>query len=250
MFRGADGKKNLLKIMGVILVCLAILLAFRALIDKKSEGKPTTGTTIENVITKNSVSIPEFDGETYVMEINGNEPFFTDDEITNEYFLELSDFDENSRAQTAWMCADEAHIRTEERDSDLSKLEPSGWKKNAIYQRSHLLMWKLSGPDDLKNLITGTEYFNQTGMLQYEEQVTAYLWDNEKNHVMYRVTPYYIGTEKVARGVLMEAYSVEDNGKLHFCVFVYNAQPDTVIEYDSGVYHEDKYSKETLENAA
>ena len=250
MFRGPEGKKNLLKIMAVVLICLAILIGFRTFLDKKSEGKAEAGVTVENVISKNNITIPEFDGETYVVEMNGNEPYFTDDELKTEYFLELSDFDEYSRAQSAWMCADEEHIRTEKRDSDISDLIPSGWKKNGIYQRSHLLMWKLSGPDDLKNLITGTEYFNQVCMLEYEEQVTAYLWDNEDVHVMYRVTPYYIDDEEVARGVLMEAYSVEDEGEFQFCVFVYNAQPGSEIEYDSGTYHYYEDWEDALADAA
>lgn len=39
----------------------------------------------------------------------------------------------------------------------------------------------------------------------------------------------------MANGVLMEAYSVEDNGAgVNFCVYVYNMQPGVTIDYASG----------------
>ena len=49
-------------------------------------------------------------------------------------------------------------------------------------------------------------------MLPYEVQVMQYL-DTSDNHVLYRVTPYFKGNELLARGVEIEAYSVEDDGK-------------------------------------
>ena len=42
------------------------------------------------------------------------------------------------------------------------------------------------------------------------------------------------GNELLARGVLMEAQSVEDNGELQFCVFCYNIQPGIWIDYQTG----------------
>ena len=59
--------------------------------------------------------------------------------------------------------------------------------------------------------------------------------DHSKNHVLYRVTPFFRDYELVARGVEMEAYSVEDNGAgLSFHVFVYNVQPGIEIDYATG----------------
>ena len=55
------------------------------------------------------------------------------------------------------------------------------------------------------------------------------------NYVLYRVTPIYDGNDLVARGVEMEASSVEDQGKsLEFHVFVYNVQPGIEIDYATG----------------
>ena len=39
----------------------------------------------------------------------------------------------------------------------------------------------------------------------------------------------------LARGVLIEAYSVEDNGVgICFCVYCYNVQPGVEIDYAAG----------------
>ncbi len=85
-----------------------------------------------------------------------------------------------------------------------------------------------------KNLITGTRYLNVDGMLPFETRVLEYI-ENNKNHVMYRVTPIYKGKQLVARGVQMEAYSVEDNGKgICFNVYCYNIQPGIKINYSTG----------------
>ena len=82
-----------------------------------------------------------------------------------------------------------------------------------LYNRSHLIAYALTGQNANElNLITGTRYMNATTMLPWEEKVMRYL-DHSDNHVLYRVTPYFKGKELVARGVEMEAYSVEDNGE-------------------------------------
>ena len=52
---------------------------------------------------------------------------------------------------------------------------------------------------------------------------------------MYRVTPLFKGNNLVADGVLLEAYSVEDNGGgVLFCVYCYNVQPTIIIDYKTG----------------
>ncbi len=61
-----------------------------------------------------------------------------------------------------------------------------------------------------------------------------YLKENQTNHVLYRVTPYFEGNNELANGVNIEAYSIEDNGKLHFNVYVYNVQDRIVIDYATG----------------
>lgn len=129
-------------------------------------------------------------------------------------------------------------------------MEPSGWEQGKytglvdggwLYNRAHLIGWQLSDEDDNeKNLITGTRYFNVEGMLPFENMVAAHLRE-DGGHVMYRVTPIYVGKNLVASGVLMEAYSVEDEGEgVAFCVYVYNVQPGVIIDYATGKNRRDE----------
>jgi DNA-entry nuclease len=75
---------------------------------------------------------------------------------------------------------------------------------------------------------------NRKGMLPFEDQIEQYV-ESTGNHVMYRVTPCFAGEELVARGVHMQAVSVEDNGEgLSFNVFCYNVQPGIEIDYLTG----------------
>ena len=55
------------------------------------------------------------------------------------------------------------------------------------------------------------------------------------NHILYRVTPHFAGNELLARGVEMEAYSVEDKGEgVCYHVFIYNVQPGVELDYKTG----------------
>ena len=75
---------------------------------------------------------------------------------------------------------------------------------------------------------------NTEGMLPFENKTCNYIKDTG-NHVMYRVTPVFAGNDLVAKGVHMEAESVEDNGAgIKFNVFCYNKQPGIYIEYSTG----------------
>lgn len=128
---------------------------------------------------------------------------------------------------------------TEERES-ISSVEPTGWINveydgGYLYNRCHLIGFQLTGENaNEKNLITGTRFMNVEGMLPFENLVADYI-DETLNHVLYRVTPDFQGDELVARGVQMEAYSIEDNGEgVCFNVYVYNIQPGVGIDYSTG----------------
>ena len=72
------------------------------------------------------------------------------------------------------------------------------------------------------------------GMLPFENLVADYV-NNTGNHVLYRVTPMFSGSNLVANGVLIEAKSVEDNGGgILFNVYCYNVQPGVGINYENG----------------
>ena len=71
-------------------------------------------------------------------------------------------------------------------------------------------------------------------MLPFENQIDDYI-DETDNHVLYRVTPIYKEDELLARGVQMEALSIEDEGAgISFNVYCYNVQPGIEIDYQTG----------------
>ena len=72
-------------------------------------------------------------------------------------------------------------------------------------------------------------------MLPFENKVADYIEKHKNNHVLYRVTPIFKENNKLASGVEIEAYSVEDSGKeICFNVYVYNVQPGITINYETG----------------
>lgn len=186
--------------------------------------------------------VPAYDGRPYV-EVNGNTPYFTDNELTQEPFEQYSPLDTLDRCGAAYanVCRD---IMPTEKRGEIGMIRPSGWHTvryddlvdgKYLYNRCHLIGYQLSGENaNEQNLITGTRYMNVDGMLPFEEQVRGYV-DDTGGHVLYRVTPLFHENELVARGVLMEAFSVEDCGAgLSFCVFCYNVQPGITIDYATG----------------
>ena len=64
-------------------------------------------------------------------------------------------------------------------------VKPSGWKTQRyddlistkyLYNRCHQIGFALSGLNaEERNLMTGTRYFNVTGMLPFEEEVRDYI---------------------------------------------------------------------------
>lgn len=185
--------------------------------------------------------IPDYSG-TDIIIVNNDEPYFTEEEKQyNGTYINLSELDYLGRCGVAMACVGQETEPTEKR-GDISGVYPSGWvqKKyddNWLYNRSHLLMFALTGlNDDERNLITGTEYFNQTLMLGYESMITQVV-DKYNAHVVYRVTPVFDGNDLIAKGVLMESYCVEYPEECTFCVFVYNvADPswNVTVDYATG----------------
>ena len=180
--------------------------------------------------------------DTPFIEINNGIPFFKEEDIINEAYESYSGFDDLGRVQKAMACIGPELMPYDERES-ISHVDIEGMKQakydnvdgKYLYNRSHLIGFQLTGENDnIYNLMTGTRYFNVEGMLSFENIVANYVTDTF-NHVMYRVTPYFSEDDLVAKGVLMEAYSVEDQGLgVNFNVFVYNVQPGIKINYKTG----------------
>jgi len=198
--------------------------------------------TAENTVSStkyNLSNIPEYTDKIYT-EINNNIPYFKESEHTTKAFENYSQLDSLKRCGVAYANICKEIMPTEKR-GDISNVKPTGWKQakydgKFLYNRCHLIGYQLAGENANElNLITGTNYFNVEGMLPFENKVAEYIEKNNNNHVLYRVTPDFKGDNKVASGVEMEAYSVEDNGQgVSFNVYVYNVQPGITINYQTG----------------
>ncbi len=187
-------------------------------------------------------AIPEYQGEPYV-EINGGEPFFTDEDMSAQSFERYAPLDALGRCGPAYACVGPELMPTEPREP-IGMIRPSGWHTvryddlvdgKYLYNRCHLLGYQLTGENgNPENLITGTRYLNIQGMRPWENRVAGYI-RRTGDHVLYRVTPVFSGDDLLCAGVLMEARSVEDGGAgVCFCVYAYNVQPHIDIDYATG----------------
>lgn len=243
-------------VLAAIALALAVAFSATALAgcsDATEADAPGASTTFD------IARVPAYTGAPAIV-VNDNEPAFTDDEMAeaeaavdeNDGFERYSPLDRLGRCGVACACIGPENRPTEER-SDISSIHPTGWNQEfyefiedpgdgegeALYNRCHLIAFSLSGENDNElNLITGTHYLNVEGMLPYENQINRYI-DRTGNHVLYRVAPVFAGDELLARGVSMEALSVEDGGAgVRFSVYCYNVQPGVTIDYATGANRE------------
>ena len=185
--------------------------------------------------------IPAYSGTPYT-EVNDNQPYFTEADLTTQSFETYSELDSLGRCGVAYANVGQDLMPTEPR-GEIGSVKPTGWHLmkydnvdgKYLYNRCHLIAYMLAAENaNPQNLITGTRYLNTQGMLPFETKVSDYV-KATGNHVLYRVTPIFDGDNLLADGVLMEAYSVEDAGAgICFCVFVYNVQPGIGIDYATG----------------
>lgn len=185
--------------------------------------------------------VPTYSGVPFT-EMGDGSPSFSEDDLAapEEAYAPL---DGLGRCGTAMAIVSRDTMPTGERGS-IGMVKPSGWHTvryddliadRYLYNRCHLIGFQLTGENaNERNLITGTRHMNVEGMLPFENLVADYV-EETGNRVLYRVTPVFIGDELVARGVQMEAMSVEDGGAgVSFNVFCHNVQPGVEIDYATG----------------
>lgn len=168
-------------------------------------------------------------------------PDFGDLARQTESFEEYSSLDVLGRCGPATACIGRDLMPTKER-GQISSIKPTGWQRaeydfidgGLLYNRCHLIAYSLTAEDlNERNLITGTRQMN-LAMTEFEKLVCSCVEDTG-NHVLYRVTPMFEGVELVARGVRMEALSVEDGGEaICFNVYIPNEQDGVGIDYLTG----------------
>ena len=216
--------------------------------QNQNSGTGDSGNVTEDKVTYNDIrvdafggfTVPAYSGTGYYV-INNNVPFFTDEEIVTTSYERYGALDSLGRVTTAMSCIGKDLMPTEAR-GDISSVKPTGWvqanysviKGGYLYNRCHMIGWQLTAENaNRQNLITGTRFMNET-MIPFENQIADYIKETN-NHVMYRITPVFAGNNLLAYGLILEAYSVEDEGDgISFSLFIYNVQDKVHIDYATG----------------
>lgn len=198
---------------------------------------PSASSSTEN--TEADLALLKYSGKLYAV-VNGGIPSFS--QTGTASWERYGELDRLGRCTAAEACIGRDIMPTLTR-GPIGQIKPTGWHTakydfvdgKYLYNRCHLIGFQLTGENaNERNLITGTRYLNTKGMLPFENMVADYIKDTG-NHVMYRCTPVFAGNELVARGVHLEAYSVEDKGDgICFNVFIFNVQPGIKIDYLTG----------------
>lgn len=198
---------------------------------------PSASSSTEN--TEADLALLKYSGKPYAV-VNGGIPSFS--QTGTASWERYGELDRLGRCTAAEACIGMDIMPTLTR-GPIGQIKPTGWHTakydfvdgKYLYNRCHLIGFQLTGENaNERNLITGTRYLNTKGMLPFENMVADYIKDTG-NHVMYRCTPVFAGNELVARGVHLEAYSVEDKGDgICFNVFIFNVQPGVKIDYLTG----------------
>ncbi len=220
-----------------------------------------TSVNFESFEILSADKIPEYNGKAFIT-VNNNEPSFDKNKeaVPFEYYSKL---DSLGRCGVTFACVCKETMPTSKRE-DIGGVRPTGWMHveydfvdgGSLYNRCHLIGFQLTAENaNERNLITGTRYMNTEGMLPFENMVADYVKET-KNHVLYSVTPVFKDNELLARGVQMQAYSVEDDGEgICYNIFCYNVQPGVNINYKNGANSlakdsENSTSVKTTYNAA
>ncbi len=232
---------NIKKILVLIFFAIIIFVGIYATNNNDNENKVNIKPTISYTLD----TIPEYSSKVYVT-INNNIPNFDNEYFTTNAFEDYSDLDDYGRCGVAFANLNKEGTmpKDDENRKSLDKVTPSGWQDTEyseinldnLYNKCHLIAFSLSAENaNEKNIITGTRYFNISGMTPFENRVRKYLNNNPDKHVLYRVTPIYKGENRIASGITIEAESVEDKGKsICFYVYIYNVQPGVSIDYATG----------------
>ena len=230
------GKNKIWFFLILLIVCLYFeyndsLKNTLALNDKKEE-----------YISNSNSNIPDYSGKDVII-LNNNEPNFDDLAKTTNSFEVYSELDSLGRCGEAYANIGVELMPTSKRES-IGSIKPSGWQIKRydiitdglyLYNGCHLIAFQLTAENaNPKNLITCTRHMNADVMTIYELKVGNYI-RKTNNHVLYRSTPIFEGDNLIAKGIELEALSVEDSGKgIKFHVFIYNVQPGIEINYKNG----------------
>ena len=186
-------------------------------------------------------TIEDYSGKDYIY-INNNEPNFSVIYKTMVPFEIYGKLDHLGRSTYAFANIGIELFPKSKRES-ISKVRPTAYMvskydfipQKYLYNRCHLIAFSLTGENANKNnLITCTSKMNQGKMKEIEKEVKEYI-EKTNNHVLYRVKVMYDYDNLLAKGINLEALSLEDNGEgIKYNLFIYNVQDGVKINYKDG----------------
>ncbi|MBC6151040.1 hypothetical protein HB834_06080 [Listeria booriae] len=205
--------------------------------DDEQQGQKNVNATTSALADLN------YDGKHAIITVKNNQPDFSAQEMAKgqKNGQTFTNLDKLNRVGVANAVLNKSMMPKAEREP--LYVNPTGWKNkkitvdgktNWLYNRSHLIGYQLSGENNNpKNLMTGTREMNAPGMVTYENKIADYLKKNPTKQVRYRVRPVFRNNELVARGVEMEAKSLQDSG-ISFHVYLFNVEDGVQINYNDG----------------
>ncbi|WP_261806199.1 DNA/RNA non-specific endonuclease [Lapidilactobacillus luobeiensis] len=217
----------------------------QALTNSQVEAEAPASSGSEKT-SQNIVQADQLSGLTYrdkqIIAVNQNRPTFSKSELSlsRGAWQSFTNLDQNNRVGVANAMLQQSLMPTTKRER--LYIQPTGWHNRKItinghsdylYNRCHLIGYQLTGENNnAKNLMTGTRSLNDPAMTYYENAVAAYLKETG-HHVRYQVTPIFVGSELVARGIHLMGQSIED-GQVAFNIYIFNVQANYQINYQTG----------------
>lgn len=220
-------------------------LASQIGISQSTEEKKLTLSPENKKINQGLVN-KKFVGQQ-VISVNSHAQFTQEELSLNNTWQSFSPLDYLNRVGIANAMLGKELMPTIQREERLT-ITPTGFrnkkilvngKEDYLFNRCHLIGYQLTGENsNAKNLMTGTRNLNanfedeKSSMVYYENLVAHYI-KSTNHHVRYRVTPLFKNVDLVARGIRIEAQSVEDN-QISFDIYIFNVQPGYKINYLTG----------------
>lgn len=191
---------------------------------------------ITNINPNVSLADQSFDGASQVMRVapkgnRENKPNFTAAELKNQAGLVLSPLDVLGRVGTATVTLSKATLPKKAQTA--TDWQATGDSGSQALQHNYLISPMLyNSANDQRNQVTTTKSLQKTYKVKFEKGIKDYL-ERTNHHVVYRVTPIFKDNELLARGLQIEAQSVEDQ-QIKFNIYILNIQGDQQINYQTG----------------
>ena len=191
---------------------------------------------VTNINPNVSLADQSYDGVSQVMRVapkgsRQNKPNFTATEIKSQSGLILSPLDALGRVGTATVTLSKQTLPKKAQKA--TDWQATGETGSQALQHNYLISPMLyNSANDRRNQVTTTNALQKPYKVKFEKGIKDYL-ESTNHHVVYRVIPIFKGNELLARGLQIEAQSVEDQ-QIKFNVYILNIQGYQQIDYQTG----------------